>query len=57
MIDGMLYAEIRGALPSPPLISFFTHPPPRTASETPPISHPDERGHFDLAIKVYPDGK
>ncbi len=22
-----------------------------------PISHPDERGHFDLAIKVYPDGK
>ena len=22
-----------------------------------PISHPDERGHFDLAIKVYKDGK
>ena len=22
-----------------------------------PISHPDERGHFDLAIKVYPGGK
>lgn len=22
-----------------------------------PISHPDEKGHFELAIKVYPDGK
>ena len=22
-----------------------------------PISHPDERGHFDLAVKVYPSGK
>ncbi|PRW57497.1 NADH-cytochrome b5 reductase [Chlorella sorokiniana] len=22
-----------------------------------PVSHPTEKGHFDLAIKVYPDGK